>query len=188
MKNKVIMIAGILVASAMVFVAAANSGGHKGVLLDSGAFRSAADIAGDTVFWLDSEALALSDSSDSDSGLRAEALEAFNLVNQRRADAGLNALEWDNNLEQVAEVRAEESSRKFDHSRPDGRAWNTVNSKIQGGENLAYGFDNAEDTVQAWWDSPTHKDNILYGDFQRGAIATFRDDNGVCYTTQQFGY
>ena len=149
------------------------------------AFRTTSQLATEPV-WLDNEAIALSDSS-SDAGLRAVAMDASNKINEIRADAGLDPLEWDNNLETVANVRANEISEKFSHTRPNGRQWYTVNSKIQGGENLAYGFDTAEDVVDAWMNSPTHRDNILYDEFEKGAISIY-EENGTYYWAQQYGY
>jgi uncharacterized protein YkwD len=109
-------------------------------------------------------------------------------VNEIRAEAGLDRLVWDQNLETVASVRAEECNTKFSHTRPDGREWYTVNSKIQGGENLAYGFDTANDVVEAWMNSPTHKDNILYDEFTGGSISIYQNDNGTYYWANEFKY
>ena len=125
--------------------------------------------------------------STSDTGLRSVAIEASNLVNNVRTDAGLDPLTWDSNLETVASVRANEISEKFSHTRPNGRQWYTVNSKIQGGENLAFGFDNAEDVVDAWMTSPTHRDNILYDEFEKVAISIYEED-GTYYWSQEYGY
>lgn len=149
------------------------------------AFRTTSQLATEPV-WLDNEAMALADSLD-DASLRAIAIETNNKINDIRTDAGLEPLEWDNNLETVASVRANEISEKFSHTRPNGRQWYTVNSKIQGGENLAYGFDTAEDVVNAWMNSPTHRDNILYDEFEKGAISIY-EENGTYYWAQQYGY
>ena len=135
---------------------------------------------------LDDEAIALAESYN-DIGLRTVALEANHLVNEIRTENGLGTLEWDNNLETVANVRANEISENFSHTRPNGKAWYTVNSKIQGGENLAFGFDNAEDAVDAWMDSPTHRENILYDDFRKVAISIYEEDE-TYYWSQQFSY
>lgn len=148
--------------------------------------RSLAEINSEQYHYLDSEAIALADSA-TDSNLRAVALEASNLVNEERIEAGLDALHWDINLETVADVRAKECSEKFSHTRPNGSQWFTVNSKIQGGENLAFGFDNAQDCVDAWMESPTHKDNILYDEFEKVAISIY-EENGTLYWAQQFSY
>lgn len=149
------------------------------------AFRTVADVIQEP-YSFDDEAIALSESA-SDTGLRAEAIEASNMVNEIREDAGLDPLVWDANLESVADVRASEISENFSHTRPNGKQWYTVNSKIQGGENLAYGFDNAEDVVDAWMDSPTHRDNILYDDFAKVAISIYEED-GTYYWSQEYGY
>lgn len=149
------------------------------------AFRTLSTLNTEPV-WLDNEAIVLADSA-SDTSLRTVALEANNLVNEERAEAGLDPLIWDSNLETVANVRANEISEKFSHTRPNGKQWYTVNSKIQGGENLAYGFDNAEDVVDAWMNSPTHRDNILYDEFEKVAISIY-EENGTYYWAQQYGY
>lgn len=153
---------------------------------DTGALRSSADIRAEQYHYLDNEAIALSDSM-TDTGLRAVAYEAFNEVNDIRAEAGVDELKWDKNLETVADVRAKECSEKFSHTRPNGSQWYTVNSKIQGGENLAFGFDNAGDCVEAWMDSPTHRDNILYDEFEKVAISIYEED-GTYYWSQEYGY
>ena len=133
--------------------------------VDDGAVKYKSD--GD-FFFFDSEAVALSESSEEDAGLRAVAIEANNLV--------------------VSHVRAEECSEKFSHTRPNGKQWYTVNSKIQGGENLAFGFDTAEEAVEAWMNSPTHRDNILYDEFTKVAISIYQEDDGTCYWAQEYGY
>ena len=184
------VITGIAVAGLVVVSAAAyfglNGGGESGLL--PVATRSIAEVQNQDVFYLDSEAVALSNASDVDTGLRSEALDAYNQVNEERAAAGLDNLKWDQNLETVCSVRAKECSQVFSHTRPNGKAWYTVNSKIQGGENLAFGFDSASDCVEAWMNSPTHRDNILYDEFAKVAIGIYQDDNGTCYWAQEYGY
>ncbi len=181
-----IVAAGLLAVSVAAYFGI--NGGNKVGLLEENAFRSVSDIANEKVTYLDSEAVALASISDSDTGLRAEALEAFNEVNEERAAAGLKALKWDQNLETVSAVRAQECSISFSHTRPNGSKWCTVNSKIQGGENLAFGFDSASDAVDAWMNSPTHRDNILYDEFTKVAIAIYQDDDNTCYWAQEYGY
>ncbi len=164
------------------------TGGNNIGLLEEDAFRAVADIQNEKFSYFDSEAVALSSMSDTDTGLRAIAYEAYQQVNDERAAAGLDELKWDKNLETVSSVRAQECSQKFSHTRPDGRPWYTVNSKVQGGENLAFGFDTADDAVEAWMNSPTHRDNILYDEFAKVAISIYEDDGGTCYWAQEYGY
>jgi uncharacterized protein YkwD len=157
----------------------------KGIDSNS-AIRSFAEISSEQYHYFDNEAIALAESAN-DTGLRAKALEAYNEINKEREKEGLNDLSWDINLETVADVRAKECSQKFSHTRPNGTQWYTVNSKIQGGENLAFGFDNAEDCIEAWMNSPTHRDNILYDEFEKVAISIYEED-GVYYWANQYGY
>jgi len=157
----------------------------KNGFVDEGAVREKSE--GD-IFYFDAEAIALSNASNEDSELRSKALEAADLINEMRENAGLETLDWDLNLEQTADVRSEEASDVFSHTRPNGNAWNTVNSKIQGGENLAYGFNDAQDVVDAWTDSPTHYDNMMYSEFTKGAISIYEDDDEVCYWANEFGF
>ena len=189
MKKK--LIACVTAVGVLVVAVAAYFGinaGNKSGLIEEGAFVARADIENATVFYLDDEAIALSDASGYNTELRAMALEASNLINDIRTDAGLNPLNWDSNLETVSAVRSEECSQSFSHTRPSGKAWNTVNSKIQGGENLAYGFSNASDAVDAWMASATHADNITYSEFTCAAIAIYQTDDGTMYWAQEFGY
>lgn len=181
-----IVAVGVLVASFSTLLLFNNSN-NKGVL-EANAFRAATDIASDTVVYLDDEAIALSDASSSNTALRAEALKAYNLVNEQREAAGLDSLSWDSNLESTSAVRSQECSVSFSHTRPNGKAWYTVNSKIQGGENLAFGFDDADSATVAWMNSPTHRENILYPDFEKVAISIYTTDDGTCYWAQEFGY
>ena len=124
---------------------------------------------------------------DNDQGLRNEALETYNIVNNERQDAGLDPLSWDQNLETVASVREKESSRAFYHNRPNGSQWNTVNSQIQGGENLAWGQTSANEVVDELMNSPTHRDNILYDEFSNMATGTYRNEDGTDYWTKGYG-
>jgi len=163
------------------------SGGNKGVD-DAIAQRASNDIASEETVFLDDEAIALADTSDASTSLRSEAMRAFNLVNSQRTAAGLTALVWDDNLETTSAVRAQEISSSFSHTRPNGRPWYTVNSKIMGGENLAYGYYDANSAVNAWMDSPTHKENILWPDFTKIAISVYAADDGTYYWAQEFGY
>ncbi len=121
-------------------------------------------------------------------GLRAQALAAFGLVNANRLNAGLSELTWDFNLEDAAAVRAVECSQKFSHTRPNGNPWYTVNSKVQGGENLAYGYNTADKATVAWMNSPTHKYNIMLPAFKRLGIAVYVGSDGKMYWAQEFGY
>ena len=159
-----------------------------GTIESESAFRASADIAGEDVHYFDSEAVALADSSGATASLRGEALRAYNLVNEEREKSGLQPLVWDSNLESTSDVRAKEIEQKFSHTRPNGQPWYTVDSSIMGGENLAFGYDNANGVMEGWMNSPTHKDNILYSSFSKVSISVYVDDSGVYHWAQEFGY
>ena len=128
----------------------------SGTIESESAFRTSAEIADADVHYFDSEAVALADSSGATASLRGEALRAYNLVNEVRENTGLQPLVWDSNLESTSDVRAKEIEAKFSHTRPNGSPWYTVNSDIMGGENLAFGYNNASDVMDGWMNSPTH--------------------------------
>ena len=105
----------------------------------------------DGTVWFDEEAVALAGSvrkagmSEAELAradeLRAMAIDALDIVNAKRAENGLAALNWSNGLESCAMVRATEAASKFSHTRPNGKDWYTVNSELMWGENLAKGYD-----------------------------------------------
>lgn len=150
--------------------------------------RTLESILNDQIHYFDEGAVALADKSDEVASLRSEALRAYNLINDEREKAGLKALAWDSNLESTADVRAMECAQEFSHTRPNGSPWYTVNSDIMGGENLAFGYENARDVVRGWMDSISHRENILYPSFDTIAISIYVDDDGVWYWSQEFGY
>lgn len=111
----------------------------------------------------------------------------FEMVNQVRIDNGLQPLEWDDHLYITAAIRAEEATRHWSHTRPDGSKWSTASdSGDLKGENLAKGY-GIDDVTDAWMASPTHKENILREEFRIGAIAYY-DKDGFEYWAEHFGY
>ena len=96
-------------------------------------------------------------------GLQADVLR---LVNQRRAEAGLRALEPDPRLCAAAQIRADEITELFEHTRPDGSGCFTVLDSLgilrgTAGENIARGYDTPAEVVDGWMNSPDHRVNIL---------------------------
>ncbi len=111
---------------------------------------------------------------------------AFEKVNQIREANGLEPLTWDNSIEAAGDVRAEEISRSFSHTRPDGSDWYTVDESVLYGENLAENYNSADEVVAAWMASPTHKANILSDQYTTGAISVYQQ-NGHTYWAEEFG-
>lgn len=111
-------------------------------------------------------------------------------INDIRVASGRCELVSDPKLVEAANIRAREAAQYWSHTRPDGRAFNTV-SKYAYGENLAYTeAETAADianVVPAWMASPSHKDNLLYTGFRTTGIGYYLD-NGTMYVCQLFGY
>lgn len=112
--------------------------------------------------------------------------EVIAKVNEIRVANGLNTLRYDASLEASADVRADELTARFSHTRPDGSDWYTANPDLMYGENLADGYNTADAVVNAWMASPEHKANILKSDFTTVAVST-AVKNGKTYWAQEFG-
>ncbi len=115
--------------------------------------------------------------------------EIFRLVNEERLAAGLPALTYCTELQNGADIRAEEMLTKYDHERPNGSSCFTVYAETGvsyrgAGENIAYGQKTPEAVMAAWMDSPGHRANIL-GEFT-GIAVSISQNNGIIYWVQLF--
>ena len=111
--------------------------------------------------------------------------EVVRQVNLERAKRGLGALKVSAELSRAARIRANEITRKFSHTRPDGTVWRTVSSAAYG-ENIAMGQRTADKVMAAWMTSSGHRANILrasYGSIGVCAVVS----GGVTYWAQLFG-
>ena len=100
--------------------------------------------------------------------------EVVRQVNLERGKRGLGALRVSPELSRASRIRANEITRLFSHTRPDGSAWRTVSSAAYG-ENIAVGQRTADKVMAAWMTSSGHRANILrpsYGSI--GACAVWR--------------
>ncbi len=102
--------------------------------------------------------------------------EVLTLVNKIRIKNNLEQLAWGYTCEEAADTRAQEITKYYAHTRPDGTSWATAcpapNSGGASGENLAIG--NAAvspaTTVALWMGSETHRANILNPEFTKLAV------------------
>lgn len=115
-----------------------------------------------------------------------ECKKALELINNIRAENGLTKLEWSDDLQECAKTRSMEIQTKWSHTRPNGQPWWTVDEDIMYGENLAKGFQTADDVVKAWMKSKDHKENLLYPDFQLCSMYITVDEKGIWYWAQEF--
>lgn len=116
-------------------------------------------------------------------GLEAEALAK---VNQIRLANGLSEVKYSASLEGASSIRVNEITEKFSHQRLDGSDFYTVDSSSVWGENLAKGYNSADEVVDAWMASPSHRANILSANYNTCAISTTTKD-GKTYWAQEFG-
>lgn len=119
-------------------------------------------------------------------------------TNTHRAEAGISPLAVNDKLNTSAKLKAQDMLERqyFEHETPTGENVddfaNTAGyNYILIGENLALGnFDNDKALVQAWMDSPGHRDNILHDNYTEIGIGIIRGDyegNEVWLAVQHFG-
>ncbi|MBO6240161.1 MAG: CAP domain-containing protein [Butyrivibrio sp.] len=176
-----VFVAGVL---ALTFVACGAV--KDGVIDDQAATRGIHEGEGE--IYIDDEAIALAGSAASSQAAIDACSAVFNLMNQQRAAQGLAALIWSDALTNAAQVRANEITTSFSHTRPDGSAFWTVDSSVQYGENLAKLYQSADSVYAAWMNSPTHAANIMDSGYKTVGIAICQTGDGSWYWAQEFGY
>lgn len=113
------------------------------------------------------------------------AYAVLDIVNSRRADAGLPGLIWNDILAESAGIRAPEIVISWSHTRPDGTPWYTAGAQLQMGENLAYGQTTPEQVVNEWMASPGHAENILRSEYTQMGVSCYIE-SGTYYWVQHF--
>lgn len=117
--------------------------------------------------------------------------QVINLVNQERAKAGLSPLTESAAVSQAAVVRAQEISKSFSHTRPDGSSFSTAldqsgASYHTSGENIAYGQETPEMVMNSWMNSQGHRANILNSKYTKIGVGYYVDGNGRSHWAQLF--
>ena len=116
--------------------------------------------------------------------------EVFELVNNERANAGLPALAYRQDLQICVNISAEEIMEKFDQIRPNNTDSFTVltENNIEysaTGENIDEGQSTPQAVMERWMNSDGHKENILSDSFTGIAIGVTEKD-GSYYWVQIF--
>lgn len=116
--------------------------------------------------------------------------QIYQRINDYRSANGLGILGYDANLQGTADIRAKESASFFGHTRPDGSAAVTAVTVdyTVAGENLIQvtkELASVDIIVETWLASPTHKANIVLGDFSQTAIGIY-ESNGTLFISQIF--
>ncbi|MEA5465683.1 CAP domain-containing protein [Leptothoe sp. PORK10 BA2] len=125
------------------------------------------------------------------------------VTNQVRVDHGVSTLRFSRKLGQMAQGHAEDMANRdyFAHTSPDGLS--TVASRIRAtnyrfssaAENIAAGYNSAEDVVADWLNSPGHRVNLLNPNYVDVGFGLFFDpapgangsSNFDSYWVQDFG-
>lgn len=103
------------------------------------------------------------------------------LVNEARAEAGLDPIYAVPYLSEIASVRAEECVETFSHTRANGESFVTVIDYdtvpwASAGENIASGYSTPEETFEQWRNSPSHWAAIMNPDYTHMGV-------GVAYSS-----
>lgn len=119
------------------------------------------------------------------------------LTNDERADENLTSLRRNSTLDAAAKLKAEHmaANEYFSHYSPDGVSpwhWFSVSNYkfVHAGENLAIHFTDSDEVVEAWMNSPTHRANIVNGDYTEigvGAAQGEYEGYQTVYVVQLFG-
>lgn len=130
-------------------------------------------------------------SSSKDEAVSDEAAEVLNLVNKYRAENGLSSLKMNQKALKAANVRAEEISRSFSHTRPNGSSFSTALDAVgitngTRGENIANGYKTPSAVMTAWMNSQGHRANILNSAYDEIGIGVYKDASGRLNWVQLF--
>ena len=121
------------------------------------------------------------------------ASEVIRLTNIERVKAGRSPLQYHAGLQRAAMVRAEEITRKFSHTRPDGTTAETVlldcGVSNGAGENIAAGQKTPEVVVRAWMNSSGHRATMLNPNAKYIGVGVCKSPiTGQWLWTQEFSY
>jgi len=119
------------------------------------------------------------------------------LTNEARTGEDLLPLSESETLRKGAQMKADDMAEKeyFSHTGPDGeQPWKWFKEAgyqyQYAGENLAVNFDESEEVVDAWLNSPTHRANILKAQFTEIGVGiatgTYKGREAV-FVVQFFG-
>tara|TARA_B100002051_G_scaffold276808_1_gene328699 strand:+ start:7994 stop:9100 length:1107 start_codon:yes stop_codon:yes gene_type:complete len=119
------------------------------------------------------------------------------LTNEERADNAAMPLKRNAVLDEAARMKAKHMAKNeyFSHFSPDGVSpWHWFDQAgyvyAHAGENLAIHFTDSSEVVEAWMDSPTHRQNIVSNLYTEIGVGTYKgefDGYETVYVVQLFG-
>lgn len=119
--------------------------------------------------------------------------EVIRLVNVQRTKAGLQPLTQNWQLSRVARYKSQDMIDKgyFSHTSPTyGSPFRMMESfgirYSAAGENIAMGQQSPSEVMNAWMNSPGHRNNIMSPSFTQIGVGLAKDKNGRMYWTQMF--
>jgi hypothetical protein len=123
--------------------------------------------------------------------------DLLRFTNQKRQEAGVANLTLNSKLSLAAQRKAEHMFAKgyWAHIAPDGtEPWDFIlganYNYTYAGENLAKNFSNSKDVVNAWFNSSSHKQNLLnthYSEVGYAAVNGVLDGYETTIVVQMFG-
>lgn len=120
--------------------------------------------------------------------------QVVSLTNEARVQAGCRKLIVDVKLTKAARGFSKDMADKgfFSHTGADGsnfvqRAKRAGFVRTAMGENIAWGYKDAQGVVKGWMNSPGHRKNILNCKSTLIGVGAARNAKGVVYWTQEFG-
>ncbi|MFC1700089.1 CAP domain-containing protein [Patescibacteria group bacterium] len=118
-------------------------------------------------------------------------------TNQKRAEKGLPPLRLNSTLSEAAKRKAYHMFENdyWSHISPDGtEPWDFILGQgydyIYAGENLAKNFSSSKQVVEGWYNSPTHKSNLLGSNYDEIGFAVVNgtlDGYETTLVVQMFG-
>lgn len=119
--------------------------------------------------------------------------DVVHYVNIERAKIGVEPLEQDLLLNQLAIIKAQDMVNRqyFEHKSPYyGYPWDLATlfdyEYTSLGENIARNFQAPKDVVDAWMESPSHRENMLRETYINIGVGITGDGNGNYYWVQMF--
>ncbi|GIF24210.1 uncharacterized protein YkwD [Actinoplanes tereljensis] len=120
--------------------------------------------------------------------------EVVTKTNQQRRANGCGTLSVDLELT-IASIRQSlymAKTGQFTHVWKDGTTFaaraHAAGYEQPSGENIAWGYRTSEEVLEAWMNSPDHRDNILNCSAHSIGTGVAYGNNGLPYYTQVFGY
>lgn len=111
------------------------------------------------------------------------------LINDHRQSLGLNSLVMDQTYASAYAVGHTDFMIELSQISHENFHIRSKGLKDKGaervGENVAYGYDNAESVVNAWLSSPAHKE-IIEGNYSHSGFGVFKNTQQRYYFTQIF--